>query len=156
MDQFFKWLSTPMNKEDIETWNRANNIIPEYCDLFEDFSFSLFYLINGTYLGFSHGNSNATKIGVKDDDKLEHFRWCFNKVILDFKKENIVFNFSSNDYDFFESFYMEVYYEQVDDSVRDSLESFLRELFNRRRVITKPDLEMFTDLYKSLERSVQI
>ena len=31
-----------MNKEDVETWNRANNIIPEYCDLFEDFSFSFF------------------------------------------------------------------------------------------------------------------
>ena len=90
-----------MNKEDVETWNRANNIIPEYCDLFEDFSFSLFYLINGTYLGFSHGNSNDRKIGVKDNDKLKHFRWCFDKIILDFKKENIVFNFSNNDYDFF-------------------------------------------------------
>jgi len=156
MDQFFKWLSTPMDKEDIDTWNRANNIIPEYCDLFEDFSFSLYYLISETYLGFSHGDSNATKIGVMNDDKLEHFRWCFDKVILDFKKENITFNFSSNDYDFFESFYMEVYYEQLDGVVRDSIESFLRELFNRRRTITKPDLEMFTDLYKSLERSVQL
>ena len=48
MDQFFKWLSTPMDKEDIDTWNRANNIIPEYCDLFEDFSFSLYYLISET------------------------------------------------------------------------------------------------------------
>ena len=57
---------------------------------------------------------------------------------------------------FFESFYMEVYYEQLDNDVRDSIESFLRDLFNRRRVVTKPDLEMFTDLYKSLERSVQI
>ena len=76
--------------------------------------------------------------------------------IIDFKKENIIFNFSSNDYDFFESFYMEVYYEQLDGVVRNSIESFLRELFNRRRTITKPDLEMFTDLYKSLERSVQI
>jgi len=51
---------------------------------------------------------------------------------------------------------MEVYYEQLDNDVRDSIESFLRDLFNRRRVVTKPDLEMFTDLYKSLERSVQI
>ena len=83
MDQFFKWISTPMDKEDIDTWNRANNIIPEYCDLFEDFSFSLYYLISETYLGFSHGDSNATKIGIMNDDKLEHFRWCFDKVILD-------------------------------------------------------------------------
>ena len=51
---------------------------------------------------------------------------------------------------------MEVYYEQLDGVVRDSIESFLRELFNRRRTITQPDLEMFTDLYKSLERSVQL
>ena len=156
MDQFFKWLSTPMDKEDIDTWNRANNIQPEYCDLFEDFSFSLYYLVSSTYLGFSHGDNNVTKIGVGDDDKTEHFKWCINKVVTDFKKENIIFKFIDDDYDYFESFYMEVYYEQRDELVRGSLESFLRELFNRKRVITKPDIEMFTDLYKSLERSIKL
>ena len=63
-----------MDKEDIDTWNRANNIQPEYCDLFEDFSFSLYYLVSSTYLGFSHGDNNVTKIGVGDDDKTEHFK----------------------------------------------------------------------------------
>ena len=156
MDQFFNWISKPMNKEDVEIWNRANNIIPEYCDLFEDFSFSLYYLVTDTYLGFSHGDNNMTKIGVNDEEKIKHFKWCWSKTIENFRKENIIFEFSKEDYDYFEAFYMEVFYDQTDDKVRDAVNSFLSELFNRKRIVTKSDMEMFTDLYKTLERSLKI
>ena len=60
-----------------------------------------------------------------------------------------------NDYDYFESFFFEVYYEQNDDGVRSSIENFLRQLFTMERAFTKSDLEMYTDLYKVLERSLQ-
>ena len=156
MDQFFNWLSKPMKKEDVEIWNRANNIIPEYCDLFEDFSFSLFFLVSTTYLGFSHGDSNMTKIGVSNDEKVKHFQWCWNKTIKNFNKENIVFEFNESDYNYFESFYMEVFYDQRDEKVRETIETFLNELFNRKRAVTKSDMEMCTDLYKTLERSLKI
>ncbi|SRR5210317_351157 len=156
MDQFFNWLSKPMLPEDIDTWYRANNIIPEYCDLFEDFSFSLYYLVRSTYLGHSHEDYNETKIGVTKEEKVGHFQWCWNRTLDNFKKENIEFIFSELDYDYFESFYFEVFYDQPDKGVREAMEDFFVQLFNRKRAVSKSDIEMFTDLYKTLERSLKI
>lgn len=154
MDLLFNWISKPMNPEDVDAWFRANNIIPEYSELFRDFSLSLFYLIRGTYLGDSHGDSNHTKIGMTEDDKKSHFQWCWNTTIGNFEKENILFEFSENDYDYFESFFFEVFYEQNDFKVKIAIEEFFKELFHKNRTFSKSDLEMFTDVYKVLERSL--
>lgn len=143
-----------MNKSDVDLWFRAHNIQREYSELFEDFCFSLIYLIQDTYLGDSHGESRETKISLNDDDKKGHFQWCWNTVISNFEKENIKFSFKNDDYDYFESFLFEVYYDQPDIEVRESISPFLNQLFDMNRTFTKSDLEMFTDMYKVLERSL--
>lgn len=53
-------------------------------------------------------------------------------------------------------FFMEIFYEQKNEEVRDSLNDFLKQLFNTDRPMSKSDLEMYTDVYKVLERSLQI
>lgn len=155
-DQFFRWLSEPMKAEDIYTWNMANNIIPELTELFKDFCFSFYYLIKDTYLGDNYKNLNETRIGMTIDDKMKHYEWCWNKTIENFKKENITFKFSKEDFIYFKEFFFEVFYNQEDNLMRDALEDFLKQLFNRKRPTSKSDLEMFTDVYKTLERSLQI
>jgi hypothetical protein len=40
--------------------------------------------------------------------------------------------------------------------MKEGLNSFLIQLFNRNKKVTKSDLEMFTDVYKTLERALQI
>lgn len=154
MDQFFKWLSKPMKPEDIHTWYLANNIIPELSELFKDYCFSLYYIMTETYLGDSHSGFNETKIGMSSQDKLNHFEWCWNKNIENFNKENITFNFRKDDYDYFKMFFFEVFYEQENDLIKKELVTFLKQLFNRKRPISKSDLEMYTDVYKTLERSL--
>ena len=62
--------------------------------------------------------------------------------------------FKNDDYDYFESFLFEVYYDQSDIEVRDSIIPFLKQLFDTNRTFTKSDLEMYTDMYKVLERSL--
>lgn len=143
-----------MNPDDVDAWFRANNIVPEYSELFRDFSLSLFYLIRETYLGDSHGEYNDTKIGMTEEDKKSHFSWCWNITLNNFEKENILFDFSQNDYDYFESFFFEVFYEQNDVKVKIAIEDFFKELFKKNRAFSKSDLEMFTDVYKVLERSL--
>ena len=152
MDQFFNWLSKPMNPEDVQVWYDANNIIPEYVELFNDFCFSFYYLVQKTYLG--HDDNNVTKIGITHEDKLNHFKWCWKTILSNFEKENIKFEFLESDYEYFESFYLEIFYNQKDKGVRDAIEDFLTQLFNTKKTISKSDLEMFTDLYKTLERSL--
>jgi hypothetical protein len=155
-DQFFKWLSEPMKPEEIHTWNMMNNIIPELTDLFKDFCFSFYYLMRDTYLGDTYKDAIETKIGITEKQKLEHFRWCWNRTIENFKKENIKFEFKNNDYEYFQEFFYEVFYNQEDKLMRDALNDFLKQLFNRKRPTSKSDIEMFTDVYKTLERSLQI
>lgn len=154
MDLLFNWISKPMNPDDVDAWFRANNIIPEYSDLFRDFSLSLYYIMRETYLGDSHGDYNDTKIGMTDEDKKNHFEWCWGTTLHNFEKENILFEFSENDFDYFESFFFEVFYEQKDIKVKNAIEEFFKQLFQKNRTFSKSDLEMFTDVYKVLERSL--
>ena len=156
MDQFFNWLTKPMSPEEIDAWYKANNIIPEMSDLFRDFCFSLLKLIEDTYLGDSPEDLRETKIGMTQDDKEKHFEWCWNKTIENFKKENIIFNKSEDTYSYFKSFFMEVYYNQTQDKIKSSLSDFFTTIFKRNNKHSKSDIEMFTELYKLLEKSLDI
>lgn len=155
MDFFFNWISKPMDSTDVDLWFRAHNIQREYSELFEDFCFSLLNIITDTYLGESHGDYKETRITMDEADKVNHFQWCWVTTITNFEKENIKFTFSDNDYDYFESFFFEVYYDQKDKEVRESIEPFFIQLFDMGRTFTKSDIEMYTDIYKVLERSLQ-
>jgi len=155
-DQFFRWLSEPMKKEDINTWYMAHNIIPELNDLFKDFCFSFYLIMEQTYLGEEYKNSKETKITLTEKDNLNHFEWCWHKNLENFTKENIKFKFKKEDYEYFKSFFFEVFYEQDSGLIRKELNHFIKQLFNRKRPISKSDLEMYTDVYKTLERSLQI
>jgi len=155
-DQFFKWLSEPMKPEEVELWNMANNILPELSDLFRDYCLSVFYLIDKTYLGSRLDVFRDTTIVMSEKDKIEHFEWCWVKTIENFKKENITFQFETSEYNFFKEFFFEVFYSQDEYEVKEGLNSFLIQLFDRNKKVTKSDLEMFTDVYKTLERALQI
>lgn len=154
MDQFFNWLAKPMLPEEIDAWYKSNNIIPEMSDLFRDFCFSLLNLVDETYLG-NDESSKETKIGLTQEDKSAHFLWCWNKTVSNFEKENIFFIKNDETYNYFKSFFMEVYYNQEQDFIKRSLNEFFIQIFNRNNKHSKSDIEMFTELYKLLERSLQ-
>lgn len=156
MDRFFKWLSEPMKSEDVNTWYMVNNIIPELSDLFEDFCFSFYYLVKETYLGYNFENNRLTQITLSEEDKFNHFKWCWDKTIKNFSKENITFEFSEKDYSYFRDFFFEVFYQTDNNEMKEALGDFLKQLFNRKRPISQSDIEMFTDVYKTLERSLKI
>jgi hypothetical protein len=153
MENFFNWISKPMDNEDVEIWFNMNNMIPEKGELFFDFCVSLFTLMKETYLGDDSLN-NETRVTLSEEDKKKHFEWCWNKTIDNFKKENIRFNTKGEHFEYFNSFFMEVYYTQKNNSVRDSIDSFLKDLFNRKIPFTKSDLDLYTELYKLLDKNI--
>jgi hypothetical protein len=109
-----------------------------------------------TYLGGEYDTNNETKIGMTNEQKKEHFKWCWDTTVKNFQKENISFEFENIDYEYFESFVFEVFYEPYDLTLKDSLEFFFSELFDRKKPKSKSDIEMFTDIYKLLERSLKL
>ncbi len=87
MGKFFEWLTKPMSDDDITSWYLANNIIPELTELFRDFCLSFLLIMRETYLGDDEEEQTETKIGMTEFQNREHFRWCWNKTIENFKKE---------------------------------------------------------------------
>jgi hypothetical protein len=156
MGRFFDWLAKPMQTEDIVAWNLANNITPELTELFRDFCVSFLNLIKETYLGDEFSDSNETKVELSQDQKKNHFNWCLTKTIDNFNKEHIDFVFNENDSTFFESFFFEILYNQTDSKIRLAIDDFFVQLFDKDYVKTKSDIEVFTDIYKVLERSLKI
>lgn len=155
MENFFNYISKPVPSEDVDVWFRINNVIPEKLELFSDFSISLNSLIVETYLGEPNSNQE-TKISLSNEDNEKHFQWCFNKVIDNFSKEEIIFNPKGDHYTYFKTFFDEVFYNQKEDKVRKSIGVFFSELFDMKKSFTKSDLDMIGVIYKILDRSLEI
>ena len=154
MENFFNYIAKPMSPEDVDIWFRVNNIIPEKMDLYYDFSFSLYYLILDTYLGDE--KSNETKVTLTDEDNVKHFEWCWDKTIDNFKKEEITFNRKGEHYDYFLSFFVEIFYNQKENKIKDSIGKFFNDLFDRKKPFTKSDLDMVSSIYKSLDKNMDV
>lgn len=154
MENFFNYITKPMSPEDVEVWFRVNNVISEKLELYSDFSHSLNSLILETYLG-QNTISNETKIILSDNDNLNHFDWCWKKTIENFKKENITFRVKGGHYDYFKSFFDEIFYHQKEDKVRLSVGEFFTDLFNLDKTFTKSDLEMVLIIYKVLNNGLK-
>jgi hypothetical protein len=154
MENFFNYITKPLSPEDVDIWFRANNIILEKLELFSDFSHSLNYLIVDTYLGES-SVPNETKITLSTEDKIKHFTWCWNKVISNFEKEGIHFENEGEHYEYFKTFFEDIFYNQPEDKIRNSIGNFFNDLFDREKPFTKSDLDMIATIYKILDRSIK-
>ncbi len=154
MENFFKYISKPIPPDDVDVWFKINNIIPEKMELFSDFSYSLNMLIVETYLG--ENNTSETKIVLSNEDVEKHFQWCFNKVIDNFSKEGIIIKKKGEHYDYFKTFFYDVFYNQKEEKVRKSIGEFFNELFDIKKPFTKSDLDMIGVIYKLLDKNLEI
>jgi hypothetical protein len=153
MDNFLNYITKNLDPEQVDIWFRVNNIIPEKMDLYYDLSYSLYLLIKTTYLG-DENDSVETKVKMDDLDNIKHFDWCWNKTMENFKKENISFEEKGEHYDYFLSLFSEIYYKQTKDNVRNSIDGFFNDLFNRDKPFTQVDLDLIYNIYKTLDKNL--
>lgn len=154
MENFYSWMMKPISHDDVEVWFNVNNMIFEKRELFADFTRSLIYVIKTTYLGTEYDENNETKVYLNDDDKLAHFDWCWNKTIENFLKENLKFKVKGEHRDYFEKFFMDLFYNADNKIIRDNIQKFFDELFDEEKAFTKSDLDMLTDVYKMLNKNL--
>ena len=153
MENFFTYISKPIDKEDLQLWIEGNNICFEKFNLFNDFVMSLVNLIYDTYLG--NDEDRTTNIKLNDEDKSNHFEWCWDKVIDDFKKEEIYFSRQGEHYDLLKNFINETFYNQDIQAVKYSLNKFFTEIFDLDGIHTMSDLDLLKAIYKSLDKNLE-
>lgn len=153
MENFFTYISKPVDKEDLQLWIDGNNICYNKFDLFNDFVSSLVNLIYDTYLG--NDEDKTTNIRLDNEDNEKHFDWCWNKVIDNFAKEEIYFENKGDHYEFFKGFIIETFYNQQLKEVRFSLSRFFDEIFNLDGVHTMSDLDLLKQVYRSLDKNLE-
>lgn len=153
MDNFFNYVTKQIKPEEVDLWFKSNNILPEKLELFSDFSHSLNELIVETYLG-EVNLSNETRVNMSEEDKLHHFIWCWNKVIDNFSKEKIRFNKKGEHFEYFVAFFQEIFYQQENKNLKNSVSEFFDELFDLKTPFTKSDLDMINTVYKNLDKNM--
>jgi len=150
MENFFNWMTKPVPKEEIILWFNIHNMTYEKIELCGDFFKSLNQIIMDTYLGDS---TSETKISLSNKDNLSHFEWCWTKVIENFKKENIIIKSDGEHKDYFQSFFIDTFYNQTESNLKKSIPKFLNEIFEIGITYSKSDLDLLTELYKLIEKN---
>jgi hypothetical protein len=153
-NNFLNYLTKQISKEDFEIWLNMNNIIVEKIELYYDFCTSLLIKIETTYLGDS--DDVETKIEMSEEDKKKHFKWCWEKTVEDFEKENITFNKEGEHFDYFEDFYNELFYKQNDDKIKKSIRTFFKDVFDTQKVFTQSDLDIVLTIYRTLDKNMSL
>ena len=153
-NNFFNYITKQLNKEEVDIWFRINNIIPEKMELYYDFCNSLYLKITETYLGDS--DIGETKISMTDEDKENHFNWCWKKVLEDFQKEEIIFEEDGDHYLYFKIFFDEIFYKQDDKKIRDSIDIFFRDVFDFDKTFTRSYLDMILEIYNNLDKNLNV
>ena len=82
--EFLRYISKPLDSSIIEKHIKDNNIILERIDLYISFIRSLYIKVIDTYLGDDVINSEIRKE--------EHFNWCWNNVVKDYRNEGFDFS----------------------------------------------------------------
>ena len=102
--EFIQYITTPLSYEEMQLLYKANDINYDKCNLYYDFILSLNCKVVNTFLGEDVINS--------EEDIKNHFIWCIETVISNFKEENIKFKKDEELKEYFFNFYVELFYNQ--------------------------------------------
>jgi len=154
MENFYSWMMMPVSREDVEVWFNMNNMVYEKRELFADFTYSLDSLIKETYLGNEPEDATETRVLLSQEEKNSHFDWCWSKTVENFAKENIKFNVKGDHREYYLNFYEDLFYNPDNKTISENINKFFDELFDEKKVYTKSDLDMLTDIYKILHKNL--
>lgn len=133
-----------ISKEATQLIYSNHNITIEKCELYSDFTQSLYMLVFETYLG-----DDVTDL----HEQLNHFKWCWDKTRVVFEKECLFFD-NLDLYDYFLEFMLEVFYTAINKDEETILKIWV-ELFDYNRPKTNSDIHILTEIYDLMEKSLK-
>ena len=121
-----------------------HNINRERVELFHDFIFTLFDNMETTFLGYD--------ILINEEDKINHFNWCWIETINQFKKENIFFNINGIHYDFLLMFFKTTFYDKDKNDIDVIYKLF--EIFKFKFNDMSADFNLLNYFYKIIDTNL--
>jgi hypothetical protein len=143
--EFVNYIKNPLTIDQMNLLYKANDVKFDRCNLYYDFIKSLNKVIVDTYLG--------TEYIVTDREVNEHYLWCFNSVVDNFKEESIVFDDVVRLKEYFFYFYDELFYKDSD-KVLNKLDNLAEFSFDFHRIKSRSDIDIMIELYKLFEKSL--
>lgn len=144
---YLEFISSESYKHQLDIWYRAYNISHEKTELFHDFLFSLYTLVEDTYLG--------PDLLYEETVQKSHFSWCWDKTIDNFAKEKILFKERGVHFEYFWNFYLEAFYYTKLDNKENKILEYIYKLFNFEHKKTRSELDMLTTIYKLLDQNLK-
>lgn len=148
--KFMKYISTPLTDDSITILYTANNIKFDRVTLYLDFILSFLHISFDTYLGDDI---------MTQEDQINHFNWCWDKNLKNFKIENIHFKDNLELRNYFKEFMVEIYYnldgKDGNNNVNDNIISLWKHIFNYKGVKSRADVDSFIDIYNIFDKSLK-
>jgi hypothetical protein len=146
INKFLEYFSKQLSFEQVTYLNTINNITQEKVELFRDFSISLTYIIEDSYLG--------DDVIEYQDDQINHFNWCWEQNIKNFKQENIHFQIKGEHYYYYLAYFMEIYYGNSNKTkgLLNKMIDFWDDILSIDIIKTKSEHDLLSEIYKIMDK----
>ena len=147
--EFFEYVSAPVSQDFIDLTYKVHRIIPEKTELYYEFVLSLFDIVFDTYLGKDIINTEKKMV--------EHFKWCWEENLKNFRKEGININDTDELFDYFAQFVLESFYQERNKkmgSVQTKIKWFWSKCFDYDGTRTRSELDILVEVYQIFEKTL--
>lgn len=122
-------------------------IIKDRVEIYKDFAINLLNYIYDYNLG--------RETLFEDTDIYNHYKWCFNKVCDEFKKEGLDFSVNNKLQTYFYDFYYHEFYKRDNQNISlEYFDKFWRDVFNINANKNKNVLNTMIELYNIFDTSI--
>lgn len=142
--ELLNYINKPMSKESIFVLYDAHGIKHEKCELYSDFILSLINLIFDTYLG----DDITSQV-----DQKNHFKWCWNKNVENFKLEGVHVD-NPKLYKYFYDFMFQVFYSVPKsgyEKVNENILKLWKYILDYNNNKSKSDVDTLIEVYELFE-----
>ena len=143
--EFLRYISKPLDSSIIEKQLKDNDIILERIDLYISFIRSLYVKVIETYLGDDVINSELIKS--------EHFNWCWDSVVRDYKNEGFDFSNNADLYEWFKTYFLVSFYLEDKKDIKGIILASFEEAFDFYADKSQSDMDLLTELYQIFDKT---
>ena len=147
---FVNYMTKPLSDDSINILYSTNNVKYDRVNLYLDFVISLLHIVFDTYMGDDITNN---------EQRINHFNWCWDRNINNFKKESIFFENQDELKLYYKEFMLEIFYNLEDKEgnphIQNNIINLWLHIFNYKGIKSNSDIDTFIEIYNIFDKSLK-